>query len=258
MIELKEMTLATFLYKAIEIAKEKGTEQLVSWTIEIEPLDVLSAFASAKQLNKNRIFWTNSTNDFTLFGLGTIHRLTAEDNRFERLDEAWKAIERNALIHEATGEAGTGLVAVGGMSFDPRREKSKLWSNYPTSQMTIPEYTIVQNKDAFFFTANLYVDENSLEKKLANDIEHMMEFLMSHVPQQKNAYQKIISKREIEPEKWKRSVEAAVEEIQKDRAKKIVLAREMRIKLDREANIAGMLKRLKETQPNSYIFAFEH
>src|SRR5699024_1493071 len=70
--------------------------------------------------------------------------------------------------------------------------------------------------------------------------------------------QKIIAKKEIEPEKWKKTVQQAVEEIKQEKAKKIVLAREMRIKLDREANITLLLNKLQETQPNSYIFAFEH
>src|SRR5699024_6801168 len=48
-----------------------------------------------------------------------------------------------------------------------------------------------------------------------------------------------------------------VDEIKAEKAKKIVLAREMKVKLNKQAHIGNMLRRLKLTQSNSYVFACE-
>src|SRR5699024_12558952 len=48
-----------------------------------------------------------------------------------------------------------------------------------------------------------------------------------------------------------------IDEIKKNRAKKIVLVRKKHITLKRQDNITDMLRKLVNTQQNSYIFALE-
>ena len=258
MIELKEMTFQSFLYKAVNKANKTSSKQLISWTNKINPLDLLSVFETAKELNKDRIFWTNSSNDFSLVGIGSVQKLIAHENRFQQLEEQWENILQHAMINNPYENIGTGLVTVGGMSFDPKRQKSKLWGKFPTSQMTIPEYVFVQDQDNFYLTTNVYVDGNIAVEQVINNISKVKEKLLHASTVSNEPKQKVVSKQEIEPEKWKESVKQAVQKIKKEQAKKIVLAREIRLKLNRHAHISRMLRRLKETQPNSYIFAFEH
>src|SRR5699024_2283168 len=65
------------------------------------------------------------------------------------------------------------------------------------------------------------------------------------------------SKTEIQPGKWKATVAQAVEEIKYGKAQKIVLAREMNVRLSDQANIGAMLNTFRDTQENSYLFAIE-
>src|SRR5699024_3113334 len=69
--------------------------------------------------------------------------------------------------------------------------------------------------------------------------------------------QKILHKEAIKKDEWKTLVQKAVDQIKQDQAKKIVLAREVRVTLNKKANISNMLRKLIETQSNSYVFAFE-
>src|SRR5699024_10735721 len=68
---------------------------------------------------------------------------------------------------------------------------------------------------------------------------------------------KVKSKLEIEPEEWKESVSLARDAIIAEKAKKIVLAREMRLTFEETIIVGDVLEKLIETQPNSYIFAIE-
>ncbi|MEI3605453.1 isochorismate synthase [Pseudogracilibacillus sp. SE30717A] len=258
MIELKEMTLESFLYNIQSKLTHKETKQLISWTSKINPVDLLTVFESANKSNLDRIFWTNSSNDFALVGVGSVHKLISEQQSFDQLENEWKTILQQAIIHDPFQQSGTGLVAMGGMSFDPKRNKSKLWEKYPTSQMTVPQYVVVQNREDYFFTVNYLIQGNMNTEQLVADSNKMQNLLLHSSTKPYNEKLSIVSKKEIEPDRWKQSVQEAVEEIRKDQAKKIVLAREMRIILNEPAVISELLKKLKETQPNSYIFAFEH
>src|SRR5699024_7468929 len=68
----------------------------------------------------------------------------------------------------------------------------------------------------------------------------------------------IKSKEEKNPEAWKHSVRLAKEKIEKNEAKKIVLARELRLELKNKAEISAIIDKLIKTQATSYIFAFEN
>ena len=258
MIELKEMTFQSFLNNAVKKANKTNSKQLISWTNKINSVDLLSVFETAKELNKDRIFWTNSSNDFTLVGIGSVQKIIAHENRFQRLEEQWENIRKDALIYNPYEDLGTGLVSIGGMSFDPKRQKSKLWDKFPTSQLTIPEYVLTQDKDNYYLTANLHVDGNTAVEQVVNNVSQVKEMILHPSTVSHESIQKVLAKQEIEPEKWKNTVKQAVQNIKQEQVNKIVLAREMRLTLNRQANIGRMLRRLKETQPNSYIFAFEH
>ncbi|HLR70656.1 MAG TPA: isochorismate synthase [Pseudogracilibacillus sp.] len=256
MIELREMELSSFLYTAIE--KMKTPKQLISWTKQINPLNLLYVFERLKATNQDRIYWSNSNNDFTLVGLGSVKKLIANEDRFQQLQKQWTTLLDEVFIHNPFPEAGTGLAAIGGMAFDPKRPKSERWEKYPTGQLTIPEYVIIYNKGNYFLTVNRYIQKNDSVEKVIQQIGKMENLILHSTDKQKQERLKVIAKEEIEPKKWKQSVQKAVDEIKRGRAKKIVLARELRLQLNRDADIASMLKKLRETQPNSYIFAFEH
>src|SRR5690625_118526 len=258
MIDMKEMTLKPFLYKVQETAMSLQTKQLFSWTKEIPSTSLLTVFAAAKQMNKDRIFWTNSDNDFSLVGIGSTHKIIAYERRFAQVEKEWNELVQHAIVHNEYKVAGTGLISLGGMSFDPKRARSKLWEKYPPSQLTIPEIVVIHNESRYYITYNRYISAEDDIEELLKHLEETEAILTHAEPIHQSVPQKIIAKNVIAPDHWKGTVERAVGEIKENRAKKIVLAREMRLTLNKRANITEMLRNLLATQPNSYIFAFEH
>lgn len=254
---MKEITLTSFLHDAKDRAAEKGSKQLVSWTKKIEPLSMIDAFKQMEYSNLNRLFWANSKRDFILFGIGTEAKIIATDDRFQQLERKWSQLVDDALIYNRYDKEGTGLTALGGMSFDPLRERSDLWSNYPVSQLTIPSYLIVYKNNEYFLTVNRYVAEHDHIGHIVDEIKK----IESKIRMEKNATtsmeQKIDLHIEKDPEGWKKSVQKAVDTIRRDQAKKIVLARELRLKLNNRVDIGRFVERLMDTQQQSYLFAYE-
>src|SRR5690625_4471198 len=192
MIELKEKTLQSFLYKAIDKAASFQKQQLVSWTKEIGAVPLVGVFHRAKNSGKNRIFWMNTTNDFSIVGIGTAHHIVAEENRFEQLQKQWQELLEEAMIHDPFHDVGTGLVSLGGMSFDPDKESSGLWDKYPTSQLTIPEMMVVHHKDKWYVTMNRFVRADEKMDSLLDEIQQLEDMLQGPSMNERS-FQKIVT-----------------------------------------------------------------
>jgi len=257
MIDTKDISLESFIHRVFKARESLQEQTLISWTEEVKNVDLLTIFQSALKTNKQRLFWSNSSNTFSFVGVGCVYKLIAEEDRYNVLKKEWGSLLNQAFIHNPFESLGTGLVAVGGMTFDPEREKSDLWKNFPTSQLTVPELLVVHSNNRFFITINKYMEPNESVEQVLHAIEQLKSIVykveMDHLSERK-----IVHKVEVEPEYWKQTVQKAVDKIKQNEASKIVLAREMKLTLNEDANIGTLLKKLMDTQTNSYIFAIEH
>lgn len=258
MIDTQENTLTSFLYKAQAAAIAKQEKQLISWTKEITAVNLLAVFQMSKAIHKNRLFWTNETGEFAFVGFGNVQKLTTDSSDISNLQMKWEQLIQDALIYNPYDVAGTGIVAIGGMAFDPLKAATPLWDKFPTNQLTIPKYVLVKNKDTYYFTINHFV---TIDEKV-EEIMAMIQGVETEIEQatewNRAKTQTVIHKNEIEKEQWKQAVTKAVTEIRNGYAQKIVMAREMRVRLNRDAQITAIIDNLMQTQQHSYIFAIAH
>lgn len=256
MIEIKEEQLEHILDRAIQSITSDDVFQLVSVTKRINKVDPLHFFEGSKTLNKDRTFWTSTTDNYCLAGVGNAYEISADEARFEITENRWNNLLDEAIIYNPYQVPGTGIVALGGMAFDPKKEKTALWESFKPSQFTVPEYMLTKNDNSYYFTVNIVVKKDDHPVQLAKGIVEIETELFNHQkPETENAV--ISKKKEIMPEQWKETVRLATEEIRRKQTEKIVLAREMRLKFNKQAKIGQILKKLMGTQSNSYIFAFE-
>ncbi|MGJ9457463.1 isochorismate synthase [Oceanobacillus sp. CF4.6] len=256
MIDIKEKQVVSILSEAIQQLQTEDDTRLVSITKKIEETDPLCFFDAAKQIGGNRTFWTSSSQQFLLVGAGSAHQISAEKSRFEETEKQWDSVLEKAFVHNPYDVPGTGVVALGGMSFDPKKKPTKLWKKFKPSNFTVPEFLLTKYDNSYYFTINIYVKKNDHAKQLADDLKMMERKLIFNNKREADRLE-ITKVKEIDPEKWKNSVRKATEVIGKGNMEKIVLAREVRLKFNRKADISTVLSNLLNTQPNSYIFAYE-
>lgn len=258
MIQTKEYHIEKWIDQAIEKVNKTNDVHLVSVTKKIEPIDVLRLFEGAKQTGLDRTYWSSTDDDFTIVGIGNAHEIDAQGNHFEKTKQAWLALMERSYIHNPYDVAGTGVLALGGMTFDPKKEQTSLWKNYGQSLFVVPTYTVVEHEDTYYFTYTHAVDKDSLK----NDVSQRF----SNAEEQMNEWAQnvddpvrveIVNKEEIGTEKWLEDVKQAITYINENKANKIVLAREMRIQLNRQAAVGQMLRKLHQLQTNCFIYAFE-
>src|SRR5690625_961656 len=256
MIEMKENLVETLLDETINKAIKRNEGQLISITNKIDRIDPIIFFENAKKLGKDRIFWSSTAENFYTVVVGNAIEIQAEKDRFEETEKLLNDIQKKAIIHNPYEVPGTGVIALGGMSFDPQKKRTDLWENFKASQFTIPEFILTQNNEEYYYTMIKMIDKNDSPSELLTKwikIENMLLEDSTILP----ISTRVIKKEEVLPEKWINSVRQAKEEIKSGQAKKIVLAREMRLKFAQPAKVSIMLQKLLKMQPNSYVFAFE-
>lgn len=256
MIEIKEESLESLLDDAIDQAKLTNKTKLISITKKIENIDPLHFFESAKELSMNRTFWTSTSDEFYLVGAGNAWQISANEDRFQKTEEKWEQLMQEAVIHNPYKFPGTGLLAMGGMSFDPSIRKSDLWKNFDHSSFTIPQFILTVNGEGYFLTTNVQVKQDDQPFQIADEIIEFEKMLLSDAGNLPKGT-RIHSRQEIAPEQWKKTVERATNQIKQNEADKIVLAREIRLKFTDDVPISAVLSKLISTQSDSFVFAFE-
>lgn len=257
MIDIKMEQLEARLIYAMKQMQNDEQQKLASFTKKIDENNLLHIFEGAKMLNKDRFFWRSSSRKLSFTGVGKADTLETDEERFTQTEDQWKALLENAFVDNPyEGVPGTGIVAFGGMSFDPLEERTALWEKFNQSQFYIPEIMVTEFDGNYYLTLNIVLNKSDDAEAVADRLRKVSQTFLNGQPYSEQNLQ-IEKEVEFDPEKWKASVKTATEEIKAKKAEKIVLAREVRLHFNGEVNIASVLEQLIETQQTSYIHAFE-
>ncbi|WP_042143024.1 isochorismate synthase MenF [Paucisalibacillus sp. EB02] len=256
MVEVKEETLKSTLEKVIGNLNSSESK-LVSFTKKIELINPLHFFEAGLYLHMNRSFWMSTLNDFTMVGIGNAFSITEEQSGITGLESKWKTLIRDAVIHNPYKVSGTGISAIGGMDFDPKKPRTDLWNAFSKNELRIPKFMLVVHGTATYLTVTLHVNGNDEPEELDNIVTEQEELLLTYQAKQQHT-PSIIDRIEVEPNQWKSLVQKTTEYISKSTIDKVVLARELQLTFSEKVNITEALKSLMESQPTSYIFAYEN
>lgn len=253
MIDHNEITLDRLIDDAMsQDSHEK--HQLVSYTKRISTFNPLSVLELGK--DENRFFWKRNDDHLYLVGIGNLIELAAKQVDYQAIYEKWNQLVEKAIVHNPFSVPGTGLVSFGGLAFDDRKETSQLWGNFSASQLRVPRFLFIKYKNDYYLTINLIVQNNEHVRLQLQEIHHEEQQLLQDL-QELPPLGTVLKQKEIDTANWKQIIENAKQAIRNHLAEKIVLARELRLKLSARGEMSSVVKRLLETQPNSYVFAFE-
>lgn len=260
MVAIQDTELREGILEGIDRAKTLKRSVLVSEVHKVDQIEPLYFFAAGKeQFLGERFFWKDPANKTILVGLGIgkqIQSVQAAD-RFFHVEEEWKRFIEHSVIINEFGTNGVGPLMFGGFSFDPLKEKTRLWSKYPDSLFHIPKYLLSIISGEVFFTTNIVCtphDDYSLFEKVKEERQSILNAINNR---SRFDIPALAEKVEVDPDGWKKSVQAVVDDLETGTLKKVVLARELRLRFNQEVLVEGVLSNLIKEQEDSFIFAFE-
>jgi menaquinone-specific isochorismate synthase len=261
LVTIQETELKEGILEAIERAKSLSKPILVSEVQPITPIDPLAFFASGREeFLGERFFWKDPKDENFLIGLGICNQIETDQaaGRFFHAEKEWQRFMEDSIIDNPYQKNGVGPVMFGGFSFDPLKEKTKLWSKFSDTLFHIPSFMYSYINGEAFLTTNVCCtkhDQPSLAEKITADRKALIDSL-SEVLQTEES--KLVKESEIKPDEWKDTVSAIVKELKEEGPlEKVVLAREERLHFEKDVQAEQVLLQLLKQQPESFIFALE-
>lgn len=260
MVTIHDTELRQGIVTAIEKSKQLSHSIMVSEVQKVEGIDPSDFFAAGRNhFLGERFFWKDPSGEQVIVGIGVAKQIQSDQatRRFDRIEEEWKQLVKDAVTCGEQIKPGTGPTIFGGFAFDPLKKKTGLWSKFSESLFHIPKYMLSFIDGEFYFTTNVFCtqqDNGELFDKVYIDRQDL---LGAVTQKQKFTYPSIEKMEEIKAEEWKKSVTSLVDSFADSNLKKVVVARELRLQFEKAVQVEKVLTHLLEEQKESFIFAFE-
>jgi menaquinone-specific isochorismate synthase len=260
LVAIQETELRQGILDGIERAKGLSQSVLVSEVHKIDMIDPFYFFASGRdKFFGERFFWKDPQGDFFVAGLGICGQIQSDQDadRFFHVEKEWKRFTDHALVYNKYMVSGTGPSVFGGFSFDPLKEKTVLWSKFSGALFHLPKYMLSIINEEAYFTTNVICtqhDDLSLFDKITKERQEVLAKSTQKPKLAKLDLKEIV---EIEPDAWKETVTAVVNDLRESELKKVVLARELRLHFTDAIQAESVLKNLLDEQRDSFTFAYE-
>ncbi|HET7656883.1 MAG TPA: isochorismate synthase [Bacillales bacterium] len=258
MTVVKQRELQKLMIQGVEQARLSSETVLVSRSVRIAQVDPLSFFACGK---RDRFFWMDPEGNATIVGSGTANRLSATGRtRFQLINKKRDALLRNSLIEADPAVSSTGPLWLGGFSFDPEKKREEVWQSFSEADLNLPSFMLTVSGGEAWLTINCIVEPTTdplmKTEQILKERDRLLKDCESF-PSRSHFESNKLTLREIAPQQFKDAVRDASNEIRNGVLDKIVLSRVMKVQSEANLSVVQLLQRLREEQPNSFLFAIE-
>lgn len=254
------------LLKSAEIASQKREElgiEYFSLTFSIPKVDALAVLEQHSTQKTFEYYWEKPSDKFSIAAAGEVARIQVTgSNRFQEASAKGKDL-LSKVFHTTNVKHSLAVVhLLGGFSFFDYNV-SKVWKKFGSSSFTLPQWMILQDGEYTILTVTSVFKKDETSEQLLNRIHEVIYNLddvfkseLYSVTSSLDNNSRIQTPEIDSPEyyKWVNTVEIAQKEIQKGTFDKIVLAREMVVKLEKPVSDTLFLNRLRQQYPDCYSF----
>ena len=258
------------LREASAHASQQQRTVLASYTQPIERYDTIQAFNGARQAGLGEcFFWEQPAQQNTLIGIGATTAIeTMGSACFIDSASAWRSLLNQAVITSTPSTLptpGSGPVLFGGFAFDPLSPRTQLWADFPAGLLILPRFLLSYTANQVTLTINRLLQPFENIERCVWEIEAGVRQLHATIEQVRTIPQEETSNKfsihEQRPaSKWMATVANTVDNIQHGAFEKVVLARDIQVRLDEPSavfDISLTLQRLRENYPAAYVFAIQ-
>ena len=266
----QELLIRTLREAAGRAAQQQRTV-LASFTQPVEWCDTIQAFSGARRAGLGEVFfWEQPAEQNTLVGVGAAATIETDGiTCFIDSASAWRALLKDAVVTYAPATVpspGSGPVLFGGFAFDPLSPRTQLWAEFPGGLLILPRFLLSYSANYVTLTINRMIRASDNVEQSAQEIEACVRHLQAAIeraaltiPREERSGH--LSIHEIRPaSEWMEMVANIAGMIQHGAFEKVVLARDIQVRLDDPAeafDISIALQRLRESYPVAYVFAVQ-
>jgi menaquinone-specific isochorismate synthase len=251
--------LTQFLSEISVRNKDNLTGSLVSFIKEIKPLNYEPGLDQLLKSTESSFYFSSPVKNLSVIALN--EALMLEENgtgRFAVTDKKLKELKPRYI----TNRTIPGLpLFVGSMKFNTEHSDED-WKDFNDSSWFVPEIIMCNSDKKNYLIFNYYVEQGFSKTKIAERFKIKAEILLKNPEELKEVRaSKIIKSSGFSPKdkkKWKLLTNIALEHINENNVKKVVLARKVDLTLSEELNLTFAINQLKNEYPDCYVFAYHH
>ncbi len=230
---------------------------LLSFAIEIKDQKFEQKIDQLLKSFETSLYFCSPEDNFSFIAVDEAYSIIENGNgRFAATDKKIKDISDKFINN--WGDINLPLFT-GAMKFTIEHSDDN-WKDFNDSSWFVPEIIICNLDKRHYLIYNFYSEQgfsrNKLIEKFKSKVENVFEILSEPT---KVSLPKITNSTGQTPKdkkKWKLQINEALDEINEDHIKKIVLARKIELTLSEELNITKAIEELKKDYPNCHLFAY--
>ena len=252
------------LTEAIDfISNSEEKYKYLSFSIQIPTVDALAVLEQYAEENTFQYYWEKPSNDFAIAAGGSLERIqTTGKERFREASSSGKELLSQVYHISNLKHHLASVHLLGGFSFFDHNI-GKEWRKFGAGSFNLPEWVLVKEGKFTILTVTKKVDTNASNRDIYNSyvttldkLDRICDASAYHI-NSKQTFDSKVNTPGIESEayhQWVDSVENATDLIKSGEFKKIVLARELHVKLQAPVSDTRLLNHLRNQYPDCYSF----
>lgn len=237
-------------------ARQLGRPVLVSVTTPVRPRDPLALFARGAGSTHNRFFWSLPTAGLTVAGLGAAWSFeTSGPDRFADAATAWRQLIADACIAADENLPFAGPVAAAGFAFDPLRQASGLWTDFPPGLLVLPRMVLARSGNSASLTFNGLIGPDTSSVAPYLSAARRLAGLLGGAWRAARPAEGLPIEESLPASTWRGIVADAVTDLRAGKLEKVVLAREVRLRDTKPLDVPAALDTLRRDYPDTFVFA---
>ncbi len=242
---------------------EGDRNEYLALSISIPSVDLLAVIEQDKHRDSFQYYWEKPVDEFSIAASGELERIISKgESRFK--DSSTRGKEVLSRVHHLSGIKHQNAVVhlFGGFSFFDENN-SNTWNSFQSSSFTLPEWMIIKEGNCTILTFLLSVHSDHSSEKIYSTIEHQLselEHILSADQYYLNTEKDKRFKLDVpgndseEHLRWIDTITKAKNAINDGAFEKVVLARQLKIKLNQKIKDTHILNRLRFQYPDCYSF----
>lgn len=251
--------LLPLIARALARAESRGRAVLVCACERIpaiDPLDVIEDRVAPQ------MYWAVPRDDFSIAALGSVATIEGSgSSRYADVGRAWARLSLEAVVEERGAPVIAGPLLMGGFSFDPDGPDTGTWSGFPAASFVIPQVAVVRKGRDCWLHLCAVVDDESDPDTIVGDLDAARERLLARADlspaTSPGAFIMPVQADAAGDGAWRAMVTRAVRAIRQGEMEKVVLARQVDVRLPGRGHVfdaRAALGHLRDTQPAAFIF----
>lgn len=228
---------------------------LVSLTQPITSgVDPAQIFARSARFSEARTFFSRPAEGCWIVGAGEASAISVSGKRrFRDAVLAHRAMVDSVIVGEG-GFSPPGPLFFACFGFSTDVPQDGPWKEIPNGLLILPRWIFVKRRDACWARVNLLVNRKTCVDELQDHLRKEADGLLS--PAEPSFNPSItVPKDELSFERWRRSVQEVLAEIQRGKVTKVTLARTLQLRAAAAISPEPVLERLLTAYPSCIVFA---